>query len=102
MKASDFQNTGFQLMARNIGEDKAQGFSRELDTLNKLYQDVKEGQRYAFTFLPDKGLEMTLDGKLLGRIEGDAFGSAYLSIWLGPDPVSPNLQKGMFDPVTKK
>lgn len=98
MKASDFQSTGFQLMARNIGDKKAQELTRELDAFNELYQDVKEGQRYTLTFLPGKGLEMALDGKSLGLVEGDEFGSSYLSIWLGPDPVDKSLQQGMFDP----
>lgn len=98
MKAGDFQSTVFQLMPRNIGEEKAQGLTKELDEFNEFYQDVKEGQRYALTFLPGKGLEMALDGESLG-VE---FGSSSLTIWLGPDPVSKGLQKAMFDPSTKK
>ena len=101
MLANDFQRTGFQLMAKNIGEEKAKSFTRELEAFNELYQDVKAGQRYTITFVPGKGLEMALDGKILGLVPGDAFGSAYLSIWLGPDPVSKGLQEGMFTPATK-
>jgi len=101
MQANDFQRNGFQLMARNIGEEKAKSFTRELAAFNKLYQDVKAGQRYTITFLPGKGLEMALDGQILGLVLGDAFGSAYLSIWLGPDPVSKGLQEGMFTPALK-
>jgi len=102
MKASDFQNTGFALMARNVGAEKAEGLTRELEAFNEFYQDVQEGQRYTLTFVPGKGLEMALDGSSLGVVTGDEFGSAYLSIWLGPDPVSKNLQTGMFDPATIK
>lgn len=102
MEASDFQSTGFQLMARNIGEENAQSLIKELEAFNDLYRYVAKGQRYALTYMPGKGLEMALDGKPLGLVEGDEFGSAYLTIWLGPDPVSTSLQKGMFDPDTKK
>ena len=101
MKASDFQNTGFQLMGRNVGEEKARRLTRELENLNKLYQDVKAGQRYTLTYLPGKGVEMALDGKVLGLVPGAEFAAAYFSIWLGPDPVSRSLQEGMFDPATK-
>lgn len=101
MKASDFQNTGFQLMGRNVGEEKARRLTRELENLNKLYQDVKAGQRYTLTYLPGKGIEMALDGKVLGLVPGAEFAAAYFSIWLGPDPVSRSLQEGMFDPATK-
>ena len=101
MKASDFQKTGFQLMAQNIGEEKAKSLTRELEAFNELYRDVKAGQRYTLTFLPGKGLEMALDEKVLGLVAGDKFANAYLSIWLGPDPVSKALQEGLFDPTTK-
>lgn len=101
MKASDFQDTGFQLMAQNVGEEKAKSLTRELEALNSLYRDVKAGQRYTLTYLPGKGTEMALDGKPLGLVPGNEFGAAYFSIWLGPNPVSRPLQKGMFDPATK-
>ena len=101
MKASDFQNTGFQLMAQNVGEEKAKSMTRELEAFNSLYRDVKAGQRYTFTYLPGQGLEMALDGRVLGKVTGDEFAAAYLSIWLGPKPVSRDLQEGLFDPATK-
>ncbi len=100
MKASDFQDTGFELMARNIGEDKAKAFSNELAAFNELYQDVKSGSRYTISHLPGKGLEMSLDNKVLGIVKGDAFANAYLSIWLGPDPVSESLKEEMLLPIT--
>ena len=99
MKAHDFQSTGYELMARNIGEDNAQRLTEKLDAFNELYQDVKEGQRYSLTFLPGNGLDMSLDGKSLGVVKGDKFGSSYLSIWLGPDPVSKSLQEGLLEPM---
>lgn len=101
MKASDFQDTGYQLMARNVGEEKAKNLARELEALNSLYRDVKAGQRYTLTYLPGKGTEMALDGNPLGLVPGKEFGAAYFSIWLGPNPVSITLQNGMFDPATK-
>jgi len=101
MKASDFQDTGFQLMANNVGEEKAKSLLGELEALNSLYQDVKEGQRYTLTYLPGKGVEMALDDELLGVVQGAEFAAAYFSIWLGPNPVSKSLRDGMFDPATR-
>jgi hypothetical protein len=101
MKASDFQDTGFQLMAQNVGEEKAKSMTSELEAFNSLYRDVKAGQRYTFTYLPGQGLEMALDDRVLGQVRGDEFAAAYLSIWLGPNPVSQGLQEGLFDPATK-
>ncbi len=101
MKASDFQETGFQLMARNVGEEKAMSLAKELEAFNSLYRDVRPGQRYTLTYLPGRGIEMALDGKVLGRVKGAEFAAAYFSIWLGPNPVSKSLQKGFFDPSSK-
>ena len=101
MKASDFQDTGLQLMAQNIGEKKARSLMPELEKFNSFYRDVKAGQRYVFTHIPGKGLEMTLAGEVLGKVTSDKFAIAYMSIWLGPRPVSKGLQEGLFEPVVK-
>ena len=101
MKASDFQDTGFQLMAQNVGEEKAASLLPQLEIFNSFYRDVKAGQRYVFTYVPDQGIEMALDGEVLGKVAGDEFAAAYMSIWLGPKPVSRGLQEGLFDPSTK-
>jgi hypothetical protein len=101
MKASDFQDTGFELMAQNIGQEKARTFAKELAAFNELYRDVAAGSRYTISHLPGKGLEMALNDQVLGIVEGDDFANAYLSIWLGPNPVSASLQEEMFDPASK-
>jgi hypothetical protein len=101
MKASDFQDTGFQLMAQNVGEEKARSLMKELEIFNSFYRDVKAGQRYAFSYVPGQGLEMELDGDVLGKVEDAEFAAAYMSIWLGPEPVSRGLQEGLFDPSTR-
>jgi len=44
---------------------------------------------------------MALDGEVLGQVQSDEFAAAYFSIWLGPNPVSRSLQKGLFDPETR-
>ena len=73
----------------------------ELEIFNSFYRDVKAGQRYAFSYVPGQGLEMELDGEVLGKVEDAEFAAAYMSIWLGPEPVSRDLQEGLFDPATK-
>jgi len=101
MKASDFQDTGFQLMAQNVGLEKTKSLKPQLEKFNSFYRDVKAGQRYTFTYRPGQGLEMALDGEVLGQVQSDEFAAAYFSIWLGPNPVSRSLQKGLFDPETR-
>jgi hypothetical protein len=57
-----------------------------------LYQDVKPEDRYAITYQPDHGTELSLNGTVLGVIEGADFARALFSIWLGPEPVSKSLK----------
>jgi hypothetical protein len=101
MKASDFQDTGFQLMAQNVGQEKARSLIAELEIFNSFYRDVKAGQRYVFSYMPGQGLAMELDGEVLGKVAGAEFAAAYMSIWLGPEPVSRSLQEGLFDTTTR-
>lgn len=100
MKAEDFQTTGMPLMVRNVGKEKAELVSKELDTFNGFYQNVKSGQRYTITYEPGRGTSLALEGKELGVVPGTDFGAAYFSIWLGPDPVSKELREGLFDPAS--
>ncbi len=88
------------LMIRNVGKEKAELVRKELEAFNSFYKDVKSGQRYTITYEPGRGTSLALEGKELGVVPGADFGSVYFSIWLGPDPVSKELQKGLFDPTT--
>ncbi|MDX1777020.1 MAG: chalcone isomerase family protein [Desulfobulbales bacterium] len=101
MKAKDFKDTGLKLMSQNVGAEKANSLLTELEKFNSFYRDVSAGQRYVFTYIPGQGIEMTLEEEVLGKVESDAFAAAYMSIWLGPVPVSKSLQEGLFNPATR-
>lgn len=51
--------------------------------INKLYQDVKKGDRYALTYRPGSGTELTFNGQSQGIIPGAEFARIYFTIWLG-------------------
>ncbi|HMP72148.1 MAG TPA: chalcone isomerase family protein [Kiritimatiellia bacterium] len=53
-----------------------------IDAINALYKDVGKGDAYTLTYIPGFGTELSLNGKLLGRIEGAEFAIAYFRIWL--------------------
>ena len=57
--------------------------------------EVEKGQSLAFTYLPDRGTQVALDGGEKGRIEGRDFMEALWSVWLGDVPPSHELKKGM-------
>lgn len=66
-----------------------------VDEINKLYSDVKEGDRYVLTYRPGIGCELALNGKSLGVIPGADFASAYFGIWLGPGCAAPTLRDAL-------
>lgn len=102
MKAEDFRSTGAPLMEQNVGKAETERLNSQLAAFNELYRDVKEKQRYAITYIPGKGTELSLEGQSLGWVEGAGFAAAYFAIWLGPNPVSKELKEGLLDPNTVK
>ena len=55
---------------------------------------VKEGDVIVLD-LSSTGTQVSLNGKLLGVIEGAAFNQALLRVWLGAKPVDASLKKAM-------
>ena len=64
-----------------------------LKVLYKSYTDVKEGDKYAMTYLPGKGTKFTLNGKETVVIEGGDFQKAYFGIWLSRHSVDEDFTK---------
>jgi hypothetical protein len=67
-----------------------------MDAFEKAFGSVKtvvRGDIIAFDWLPGVGTRITLNGKELGRIEGEDFYLALLSIWIGENPVKEGLKK---------
>lgn len=63
--------------------------------LNGWMQSVGSGQRMTFLRIPGAGIRYSLDGTVQGTIPGDDFARAFLAIWLGPSPPSPELRAGL-------
>lgn len=79
----------------NLKAEEMAKLRDRLDAINKLYADVKEGDRYALTYRPGVGCELALNGKPLGTIPGADFASAYFGIWLGPGCARPSLRDSL-------
>ncbi|MDD1633559.1 MAG: chalcone isomerase family protein, partial [Methylococcaceae bacterium] len=69
---------------------------------NRLYRDVKEGDRYALDYAPGKGTTLSLNGSPLGTIEGADFAAAYYAIWLGAKPISDTMRDELTGTTTRK
>lgn len=73
-----------------------------IEQLNRLYRDVKEGDRYALTYVPGKGTTLSLNNEPLGTIEGADFAAAYYTIWLGAKPISDRMRDELLGAKTGK
>ena len=67
----------------SVPADELARLKERLDRINALYEDVKAGDRYAITYIPGQGTELSLNGRTKGIIEGADFAAAYFKIWLG-------------------
>ena len=66
-----------------------------IDAINALYEDVGPGDRYALTYLPGRGTELSRNGVSKGIIEGADFAAAYFKIWLGRKVARPELRDAL-------
>jgi len=92
IKGSDFGKAADTLLAQNLDPERLAVLRPRIAQMHALYEDVKPGDRYALTYIPNQGTELTLNGQRKGLIEGADFASAYFSIWLGERPLDVSLR----------
>jgi hypothetical protein len=76
-------------------KDRLAALNERITKLNGWMVDVKSGQRLTFIRRPGSGVEVEVDGASKGTIEGEDFGRAFISIWLGAMPPNPELKRGL-------
>ena len=54
--------------------------------LCSLMVDIKDGQAFVFTYIPEKGTAVEVAGEEKGTIAGKEFADALLACWIGPKP----------------
>jgi hypothetical protein len=93
----DFGRATNKKISENVDPQTYVRLQSRLTYHNSLYQDVQPGDRYALTYIPGKGTELTLNGIPKGTVEGADLAAALFSIWLGPKPMSESLKKELLD-----
>lgn len=67
-----------------------------IELVNKYYaKEIKKGDILELAYIKGKGVICMLNEKELGVIPGQDFKFALYKIWLGEDPASKSLKKGM-------
>ncbi|HKN48026.1 MAG TPA: chalcone isomerase family protein [Candidatus Polarisedimenticolia bacterium] len=78
----------------NAGEGMA-ALRDRVATLNSFMSDLAKGDAITFTYLPDRGVTVEVQGQTKGSIPGSDFARALFGIWLGPKPPNPGLKAGL-------
>jgi hypothetical protein len=89
----DFGPAGEKILQRNFTPEELSPLAGRLARIRDAYRDVKEGDRYALTYVPGVGTELSLNGSPLVTIEGADFARAYFSIWLGKKPLDEGFRR---------
>lgn len=92
ISAADFASATNDRIAANVSPAEMAAIRPAIDHLNSLYRDVQPGDRYALTYLPEVGTELSLNGVPLGTVGEPALGRAVFSIWLGDSPLDTDLK----------
>ena len=59
---------------------------KQFDTLASYMEEIKDGERIMFTYIPGKGTSVEVKGKVKGVLEGKEFADALFACWIGPKP----------------
>ena len=70
-----------------------------IEKIKSFTKDMETGQKLIFTYKPGAGIEVEIDGAVMGTVEGDDFSKAFLSIWLGPNPPNQKLKDGLLGAI---
>jgi len=66
-----------------------------VDRLNAWMPAFKKGDTLAFTYVPGEGVAVDINGTRKGLLKGDDFARSLFSIWLGPNPPTGALKRGL-------
>ena len=99
--AEEFVEQTRELMEKNNAPSVFSKIRGEIDSFNRLYQNVKKGDCYSLTYLPGLGTTLRLNNKKLGTIKGAAFAKALFRVWFGPKPFQQDLKDQLLEPIKK-
>ena len=95
ISARDIVSAAQEILARNWSSEILAAEKDKLELINRTYVDVGPGDSYALTYLPDRGTELSLNGKEQVVIPGAQFGALMFSIWLGKEPLDAGLKDAL-------
>jgi hypothetical protein len=92
-----FGSAAEEVLARNLSPAELAALRDRLEALHAKYRDVDPGDRYALTYRPGVGTELSWNGNPLVTVPGEDFARAYFAIWLGDEPLDADLRDRLLD-----
>jgi len=79
----------------NNTPDAKKSMKADVDRFLGALEPVKPGDQLVFTYVPETGTTVAINGADKATIAGSAFGEMVFSVWLGPKPPNEGLKKGL-------
>ena len=96
---ADFGRAADRLLEDALGPEALDDLRDRLDELHARYEAVQPGDRYALTYQPGVGTELSKNGRSLAVIPGADFAAAYFSMWLGERPIDARFRDRLLEPM---
>lgn len=84
-------------LKQNLSEEQYVEFLPEIEKLHNAYLNGKKDSFASLILTPGEGLTYCYDNKPVLTINCDEFANAYFAIWLGEEPSSKTIKKGMLN-----
>ncbi len=80
---------------KNLTEEEFSKVKDRLAKFNDMFETVHKGDVIRLDYLPKRGTQVWVNGKLKGTVKGKDFSRALLKVWLGKKPADKGLKKSM-------
>lgn len=86
-------NFNISVMQDNYSEEELLAIADEIAALKEYYIDLKKGDRYELTYIPEVGTRFVHNGNLKGIIKGERFAEILFAVWLGEKPFDQKIKE---------
>ena len=92
ISAADFAEATTRMIQQAVDAKTFASIEDRLNILNALYADVKPNDRYSLYYHPNRGTQLTINGKVAGTLPGLDFAKSLFGVWLGEKPIDPDFR----------
>lgn len=89
-KLSDYTE---DLMQDNVSPQEFKALAGRVGTMREYFVDLKPGDKYALTYIPDMGTKFEYNNEFIGVIKGEDFANGLFATWIGKKPMDQRIKK---------